>query len=82
MGELEPYGVRLINFNRLSAEEGKLLETYFDQEIAPYLSANIVSKQQPFPFLKIKYLCSGITDEQGWKTKQLLSLAVILYSDV
>ena len=24
MGELEPYGVRLINFNRLSAEEGKL----------------------------------------------------------
>lgn len=28
MGELEPYGVRLINFNRLSAEEGKLLETY------------------------------------------------------
>ena len=25
MGELEPYGVRLINFNRLSAEEGKLL---------------------------------------------------------
>ena len=26
MGELEPYGVRLINFNRLSAEEGKLLE--------------------------------------------------------
>lgn len=52
MGELEPYGIRLINFNRLSEKEGKLLETYFDQEIAPYLSANIVSKQQPFPFLK------------------------------
>ena len=54
MGELEPKGVRLINFNKLSAEEGKLLETYFDQEIAPYLSANIVSKQQPFPFVKNK----------------------------
>ena len=54
MGELEPKGIRLINFNKLCAEEGKLLETYFDNEIAPYLSANIVSKQQPFPFLKNK----------------------------
>ena len=54
MGELEPKGIRLINFNRLSAEEGSLLEAYFDHEIAPYLSANIVSKQQPFPFLKNK----------------------------
>ena len=54
MGELEPKGIRLINFNRLSDEEGKLLEAYFDSEIAPYLSANIVSKQQPFPFLKNK----------------------------
>ena len=50
MGELEPKGIRLINFHKLSAEEGQLLETYFDHEIAPYLSANIVSKQQPFPF--------------------------------
>ena len=54
MGELEPKGIRLINFNKLSEEEGNLLETYFDHEIAPYLSANIVSKQQPFPFLKNK----------------------------
>lgn len=54
MGELEPQGIRIINFNRLSGEEGELLETYFDQEIASYLSANIVSKQQPFPFLKNK----------------------------
>lgn len=44
----------MINFNKLSAEEGKILEEYFDREIAPYLSANIVSKQQPFPFLKNK----------------------------
>lgn len=36
MGELEPKGIRLINFNKLSAEEGKILEEYFDREIAPY----------------------------------------------
>lgn len=70
MGELEPKGIRLINFNKLSAEEGKLLETYFDQEIAPYLSANIVSKQQPFPFLKNKdiYAVALLATKSG-KTK-------------
>ena len=52
MGELEPKGVRLINFNKLSEKEGQDLEKYFDHEIAPYLSANIISKQQPFPFIK------------------------------
>ena len=56
MGELEPHGIRLINFNRLSAEEGKLLEGYFDHRIAPYLSPMIISKQQPFPFLHNKQL--------------------------
>lgn len=52
MGELEPKGVRLINFNKLSKKETQDLEQYFDYEIAPYLSANIISKQQPFPFIK------------------------------
>lgn len=42
MGELEPQGIRIINFNKLSGKEGELLETYFDNEIAPYLSANIM----------------------------------------
>ena len=70
MGELEPKGVRLINFNKLSAEEGKLLETYFDHEIAPYLSANIVSKQQPFPFLKNKDIYAvALLATKGGKTR-------------
>ena len=70
MGELEPKGIRLINFNRLSSEEGKLLETYFDHEIAPYLSANIVSKQQPFPFLKNKDIYAvALLETKGGKTR-------------
>lgn len=56
MGELEPEGIRIINFNRLSAEEGKLLEKYFDAHIAPFLSPMIIGKQQPFPFLANKQL--------------------------
>ena len=70
MGELEPKGIRIVNFNKLSDEEGKLLETYFDTEIAPYLSANIISKQQPFPFLKNKeiYAAARLASKSG-KTK-------------
>lgn len=70
MGELEPAGIRLINFNRLSGTEGKYLETYFDHEIAPYLSANIVSKQQPFPFLANKSIYAVVLLEtKGGKSK-------------
>ena len=54
MGELEPHGVRIINFNKLSQEEGAYLEEYFDHHIAPFLSPMIVGKQQPFPFLNNK----------------------------
>lgn len=70
MGELEPKGIRLINFNKLSEEEGKLLEAYFDHEIVPYLSANIVSKQQPFPFLKNKDIYAvALLETKGGKTR-------------
>ena len=73
MGELEPKGIRIINFNKLSAEEGKLLETYFDNEIAPYLSANIVSKQQPFPFLKNNSIYAfAILVTRSGKTKKAI----------
>lgn len=56
MGELEPKGIRIINFNKLSKEEGEFLEQYFDSHIAPFLSPMIVGKQQPFPFLANKQL--------------------------
>ena len=56
MGELEPQGVRIINFNKLSEEEGKFLENYFDAHIAPFLSPMIIGKQHPFPFLTNKEL--------------------------
>lgn len=56
MGELEPQGVRIINFNKLSLEEGKVLENYFDAHIAPFLSPMIIGKQHPFPFLTNKDL--------------------------
>ncbi len=56
MSELEAHGVRIINFNKLSSDEGKILEQYFDEHIAPFLSPMIIGKQTPFPFLANKQL--------------------------
>lgn len=70
MGELEPQGIRIINFNKLSKEEGELLETYFDQNIAPFLSPMIIGKQQPFPFLNNKQLYAIVLlSTKGGKSK-------------
>ena len=46
----------LINFNKLSNDEGALLEQYFDMHIAPFLSPMIIGRQQPFPFLANKQM--------------------------
>ena len=69
MGELEPKGIRIINFNRLSNEEGRLLEQYFDAHITPFLSPMVIGKQQPFPFLANKQLYAIVllTSQKGKK---------------
>ena len=52
MGQLEDYGVRLVDFCKISKKESEYLEKYFLNEIAPVISPTIVGKRQPFPFLK------------------------------
>lgn len=67
MGELEPHGVRLVNFGRLSLEDGELLEELFDRQIAPFLSPMVITRQQPFSFLHNKQLCAvaRLTSKNG-----------------
>ena len=52
MGQLEDYGVRRVDFRKISKKESEYLEKYFLSEIAPVISPTIVGKRQPFPFLK------------------------------
>lgn len=52
MGQLEDYGVRLVDFRKISKKESEYLEKYFLNEIVPVISPTIVGKRQPFPFLK------------------------------
>ena len=54
MNQLGNYGIRLLNFQKLKESERRILEWYFDAEIAPLLSPSTVSRRQPFPFLQNK----------------------------
>ena len=54
MSELREYGIQLINFSSLSDEDAAFLEKYFKKEIRPLLAPQIISKRQPFPFLRGK----------------------------
>ena len=81
MGELEPKGVRIINFNKLSKDEGDLLEAYFDAHIAPFLSPMIIGKQQPFPFLANKQLYAVVLRRRERK-RQVSCHAQTAYSSV
>ena len=47
-------GIELINFAKLSPEDAAYLEVYFNTEIRPLISPQVVGKRQPFPFLKNK----------------------------
>ena len=52
MKKIEDYGITLINYASAKSDEKKFLEKYFMKEIMPLSSPTIVSKRQPFPFLK------------------------------
>ena len=52
--ELEAYGVRFVDFRHIDKGVSQRLERYFKTEIAPLISPTIISKRQPFPFLRNK----------------------------
>ena len=67
MEKIEEYGVRLVDFSKITEEENKFLEAYFDMEISGLISPTIVGKRQPFLFLKNKeiYAVVVLTTKSG-----------------
>ncbi len=56
-------GVELIDFAKLSEEDAAYLEVYFNTEIRPLISPQVVGKRQPFPFLKNKEIYAVVALE-------------------
>ena len=67
--DLEPYGVERVDFNDLSEEEEEYLKEYFNSEIRPLISPQVVDKRHPFPFLANKslYVASHIESKSSVK---------------
>ena len=67
MENLETYGMKLVNFQKISKKESEYLRKYFKAEIAPLISPTIIGKRQPFPFLKNKeiYVVAVLETKNG-----------------
>lgn len=63
MQNLKCCGAEIIDFSNLSEEDAQLGEQYFNREIKPLLSPQIIGKRQPFPFLKNKEIYAVVSIE-------------------
>lgn len=54
MDELSEHGIKELRFQDLAEKEKDSVWRYFEEEIRPYLSPQVIGKRQPFPFLKNK----------------------------
>ncbi len=60
LSELSDYRVHPITPYELSDEDYEYLSTYFEKEVLPLTSPQIIDKHHPFPFLKSKELYIGV----------------------
>ena len=60
MAELSRHGLEQVNLSSLTEQEFEYLRVYFEKEILPLTSPQIVDKRQPFPFLRNKEIYIGV----------------------
>ena len=58
--ELSKCGIKHLNLTALTEEEYHYLRRYFESEILPLVSPQIIDKHHPFPFLKNKEIYVGV----------------------
>lgn len=59
-GLLKERQIEQVSLQDLTAEDSAYLERYFEREIRPLISPQIVDKRYPFPFLKNKEIYVGV----------------------
>lgn len=78
MSRLEDMGWGLIKYRDLkNKEDRKFFENYFEREILPLVSPQIVSKRQPFPFLNNRelYIVVELETKKGKRKMGIVSCA-------
>ncbi|MGN0460250.1 MAG: hypothetical protein ACI4HL_04995, partial [Ruminococcus sp.] len=56
MKNVSEYGISIVPYAQLNANEKKYMKHYFSKELEPLLSTIVVGRKQPFPFLNNKDL--------------------------
>ncbi|MDO4155866.1 MAG: polyphosphate kinase 1 [Oscillospiraceae bacterium] len=67
--DLKAEGVEIVDFHTITQQEADYLQSYFQTEIEPLLSPQIVSKKQPFPFLQNKEIYAVVVLEKKGSEK-------------
>lgn len=76
MDDLKEYGWGIVKYHQLkNKEDRKYFEKYFDSEILPLISPQVVSKRQPFPFLNNKelYIIVQLESKKGKRKMGIVS---------
>lgn len=76
MDDLKAYGWGIVKYHELkNKEDRKYFEKYFDSEILPLISPQVVSKRQPFPFLNNKelYIIVQLESKKGKRKMGIVS---------
>ena len=73
--ELEKDGWKIHKVKDLNSKDKKYFEKYFDREILPLISPQVISKRQPFPFLNNKelYIVVQLENKKGKRKMGIVS---------
>jgi polyphosphate kinase len=77
MEQLDEYGFHLVKYADLtSKEDEKYLSMYFDRQILPLISPQVISKRQPFPFLNNGelYIAAQLESKKGKRKLGIISI--------
>ena len=67
MKELEEKGITEVSFNKLKGREEEAAKSYFNNQVRPLLSPQIIDRSHPFPHLKNKCLYAAALLRSGDK---------------
>lgn len=68
MKQLEKQGIKEVSFFELKGKEAEFVQVYFDKNIRPLLSPQIIDRSHPFSHLKNKALYAAALLRNGEKT--------------
>lgn len=78
MDELKTHGWGIVKYRDLkNKEDRKYFESYFEREILPLISPQVISKRQPFPFLNNSevYVVVQLESKKGKRKMGIVSCA-------